>query len=133
MLSIYFEPIDRSEPQLLAIGGFFNASCLLLKESHFQTEHGSLASLYQALGLRAPRVRSVLLAVSTGDKHAKLPAHLIFSRRAPVRIQQITLVQHGIGNFLDQVELHPFACNRTYVTLRSVGEWRFSRIFPLPR
>src|ERR1700722_2063991 len=40
------------------------------------------------------------------SEHAELPSDLVFARRGPIRIQHVSLVEDGVGNFAGAFNAH---------------------------
>src|ERR1700730_10237315 len=39
-------------------------------------------------------------------QHAELPSNLVFARRGPIRIQHVSFVENGVGNFAGAFNTH---------------------------
>ncbi len=61
-------------------------------------ERRTLPGIDDALGPHRPALRAVTLAEGPGGQDAELPAGLVLLRRRPVGIEDVALVEHGVGD-----------------------------------
>src|SRR5579864_1740449 len=93
-------------------------------------ERGTCDAHNQAFGLHLPGFyTAVRLAVLLRVHHAERPALPVFDGRLAVGIEQIALVQHGIGDFLHVLKAHEYtssslAWSRRAITSSHVGSPR---------
>ncbi len=77
---------------------------LHVQEPDQHPDHGGVLGLEQALGLGRPGLVGAALAPQPGHQHPELPAGLVLGRRGPVGIQQVALVEDGVGHLAGQLE-----------------------------
>ncbi len=76
-------------------------------EHHLGSRVDSLVEAQQALHGQVGILPGAGPAGPPRSEHAELPARPVLARRGPVRIQQVTLVEHGIGHRARQLDAHP--------------------------
>ncbi|CAM5239069.1 hypothetical protein SGLAM104S_09321 [Streptomyces glaucescens] len=119
--------LDRTMPSVLA--GLLDLLVLHLQVAHPHAHHRLwLPDPQQALGLLVPGVGGSRDAGSHGalplhpvtrEEHAELPAHPVLGRRAAVGVEQIALVQDGVGDRAQLTEVTPGAlCGHARIRCR---------------
>ncbi len=103
---VHLERVDRSESgprgcaPLPAQPGF-NPATLGLQASDAHLEDRGLASsaeVDEALGAGRPALGPARLAVGPGSQHTPLETHLVLAGGRPVRVEDVPLVEHGVGH-----------------------------------
>ena len=89
-----------------ALAGSLGGPPLDLQEPQDDLDDGLPGVLKNALGLGIGALRGVGGGVPGRHHHAELPAALVLLRRGPVRVQDVPLVQDGVGDAPDGVEVH---------------------------
>ena len=109
---VYLEGVDRLESGPGVRGPFaaqpdFNPATLGLQASNAHPEDRGLASFAEvdeALGPGRPTLGPVRLAVGPGSQHAPLETHLVLAGRGPVRVEDVALVEDGVGHTSRRLE-----------------------------
>jgi hypothetical protein len=104
--------LDPVDPQAVDVGepaagqGLLDCLRLHLEEAEAQLQDGVLAGFEQALGLLVERFRAAALGPALRGEDPELPAHLVLRRRGAVRVENVALVQHGVGDLAGGLEAH---------------------------
>ena len=73
------------------------------QEAELEVDDGT-GALDQHLGLHERALARVVVAELLGGGNAELPADLVLGRRGPVRVQDVALVQDGVGHLAGTIE-----------------------------
>jgi hypothetical protein len=79
-------------------------TALQLKAAHPNRQPRRPERLQHAFGLRMPRIRATQFAVLARRHNTKLPSKLVFDGRRTIRVQNVSLVHHGVGDGLNFCE-----------------------------
>ena len=80
---------------------------------------------HQALGLHAPGSAPTVARVGARIQHAEVPALPVLHRRRAIRIENVALVQHRVGDFFHQFRVH-----REAVSFGRRKQQFFKRLLP---
>jgi len=97
---------DRREALGRCRIGRLDAASLELKESHPHIEHRLPARDHEAFGLHLPVLGTVQLHLRPRREDAELEANAILVGRGTIGIEDVALVEDGVGDLLGGVELH---------------------------
>src|SRR5262249_50686048 len=79
---------------------------LYLEEAHRAREPRMLAGQRETLGLHPPLLAASAVTPETRRQHAELPPHAVLLRRRTIGVQDVSLVQHGVGHGAGPREAH---------------------------
>ena len=96
-------------PQPLTVDGRSTGAQLQLQEAQVHSDlgvGGSGRSAQQALGRQTRVLAQTVLGRVLWSEYAELPSELVLGRGGPVGIEQVALVEHGVGDAPGLREAH---------------------------
>ena len=127
-----------------------DAAVLDVQATHAHVQPWRAPGIDDALGAQRPPLGAVELDLALRHEHAELPAQLVLASRGAVRVEDVALVEHGVGDRsgsgepvpshspapaslsrTSNVSSHVTSARRALNRARSSSTWRLTLTHPL--